>query len=101
MVYFSRRATVKPGKFQDAIKWGKEVADYLNSKYGTKIGLYSQRLGDNPAGTVYWVANMETMTKYLELVENLNKDEGYLERLTNSIGMFVDGQTFDSVMDKH
>lgn len=100
MVYFSRRATMKNGKAEDAIKWAKEVADYLNNKFGTKIGVYVQRWGDNPTGTIYWVGNLETMSKYLEFVEKINNDEGYIERLSNSVQFFVDGQMFDSILVK-
>ena len=100
MVYFSRRATAKMSKFQEAIKWGKEIADYLNNKYGLNIGVYTQRWGDNPTNTMYWVGNLESMSKYLEFVENLNKDEGYLEKLSAADSFLVDGGTFDSLLIK-
>ncbi len=101
MVYLSRRITAKTGKFQEAIKWGKEMADYLNNKYGTKFGVYGQRLGDNPINTIYWVANLESMSKYLELVKQVSEDKEYMERVSNSLSLFIDGTTFDSLLDKY
>ncbi len=36
-----------------------------------------------------------------DCVKKLNKDEGYLEKVSNSISYLVDGGTFDSLLDKH
>ena len=100
MVYISRRATAKPGKFKDAVKLALEVADYINNKLGTNLGVYTQRYGDNAVGTMYWVAKLESMAKYEELVKHLNEDEGYLEKLQRFAELFVEGTTFDSLLDK-
>lgn len=101
MVYISRRATAKPGKIQDAVKWALEVADYINNKFETNLGVYTQRYGDNAVGTLYWVGKLESMAKYEELTNKLNEDEGYLTRIQEFVKLFVEGTTFDSLLDKH
>ncbi|MHA2028727.1 MAG: hypothetical protein ACW99A_15025 [Candidatus Kariarchaeaceae archaeon] len=100
MVYLSRRTNAQQGKIQDALKWAKEMAEYINNKYETNFGVYFQRLGDNPIGTIYWVANLKSMAKYLELVDQLNADEVYLERVANAVSLFIGGTTFDSILEK-
>ena len=62
MVLFTRRTTARPGKFFDTIKWAKEIAEYINDKFGTSFSVYSQRYGENPAGTIFWVCSFDTMS---------------------------------------
>lgn len=101
MVYFTRSATPKPGKFVDALKWAKETADYVNNKYDTKFNVYTQRYGEKPVGTVFWVSEYENVSKIEEIGNQLLEDQDYLKSLDGFASLFVEGTTYDSILDKH
>ncbi len=100
MVLFTRRSTPKPGKYFDAIKWAKEVADYVNTNYGTNLFVYSQRYGENPIGTIFWVGSFETTSSFEEISMNLGQDEGYITKIGPGSELIVGGTTYDNFLDK-
>ena len=101
MVYLTRRAGVKSGKFREAITWAKEVAEFVNNKYGTSFNVYSQIYGDQPVGTVFWVSKYESRSKIEEVANKLGEDQEYMGRLQGFAELFVEGTTHDSVLEKH
>jgi len=40
MVRWTRSARIAPGKFMEAIRWAKEIAEYTNKKYGSQVTVY-------------------------------------------------------------
>jgi hypothetical protein len=101
MVLFTRRTTAKPGKFLDLVNWAKELAVYINEKFGTDFSVYSERYGGNPLGTIFWVGSFESMSKYEEFGEKLLQDDGYMSRLPGGVEMIVGGASFDNILEKH
>lgn len=101
MVYASRRVIVKMGKFQDALKWAKEIAEFLNKKYGTNYSVYTQLLGENPGNVIFWIGKYESIEQFLEVSGKLNEDQEYMAKLAITPTLFVDGSLHDSVLEKH
>ena len=101
MVYASRRATIKLGKYQDALKWAKGIAEFLNKKYGTNYSVYTQLWGENPNSIIFWIGKYESMEQLLEISGKLNEDQEYITKLADSPSLFIDGSVYDSVLEKH
>ncbi|MCE7733812.1 MAG: hypothetical protein GPJ54_02970 [Candidatus Heimdallarchaeota archaeon] len=101
MVLFTRRTTAKPGKYFDIIKWAKEIAEYVNNKHNISLSVYSQSYGENPNGTIFWTANVESMSAFEDVSNALIQDEGYLALLSKGIELYVGGTTYDNFLVKH
>lgn len=100
MVLFTRRSTPKPGKFLDAIKWAKEIADYVNDNYGTNLSVYTQRYGENPIGTIFWVGSFENTSSFEEISMKLGQDEAYISKGALGSELMVEGSAYDNFLDK-
>lgn len=96
MYRFVRSARVK-GSFTDAVKWAKETAEYINSKYSPpKLSVYTGMFGD--VNTVFWEASRNDLASIQSVFEKLAADPGYLALVSKATGLFIEGSVHDSVM---
>ena len=98
MVRFHRSARISKGAMlPEALKWAKEVAEYLNSNYPeTAVLVFVEQYG--AAGTIHWYADYEDIATLDRLGSQLLADEGYQAILNKSTDLFIEGSTNDTLM---
>jgi hypothetical protein len=98
MVILQRTSVPVAGRYSEALDWAKDVAKYINEQFKTKIEVYSQGMGDRPLGTIFWVNKYESLAQLETLSEKIGADQGYQDRLTKSVGLFVSGMIKDNII---
>jgi len=97
MIRFVRSAKVSRGKLPEAIKWAKEVAEYINTKDPVPtIRVYAGLFGD--VNTIFWEAEHKDLASVEAALGKLTADPGYWTAVRKSGELIVDGSVRDSVM---
>ena len=96
MVRWTRSAKVVLGKFPQAMQWAKEITEFANKKYKTQMGVYLDIFGE--AGTIRWVNDYADLGAFEKVRNQLLADQEYWKKLNQSAELFVQGSTFDTVM---
>jgi hypothetical protein len=98
MVRLIRSAKVKNGgTLMDALKWAKQTAEYLNSKFSLpKVAVYSGLFGD--LYTIFWQADHESLASIEDAFAKFSADPGYLALLSKATSLFIEGSARDAVM---
>jgi len=98
MIRFQRSLRRVANKGMEATEWAKEVTTYLNDKYSeTTLQVFGQRFGD--VNTVVWQADFDSLASLDNYQQTVGNDEGYLEIVAKSDGLFVDGTLNDTVFE--
>ena len=97
MVSFHRISRAKTGKFPEAVQWAKETAGYINASFiSANVTAYFELFGD--VGAIHWYADLEDLAE----VDRLNAwavgDQGYQARLKNGADIFIEGSTYDKLV---
>ncbi len=97
MFRFHRTAQASRGKLQDAIKFAKEVTEYLNAKYTPlSVQAYSEVFGDG--GRIHWYADYQDLATIEKINAQLLTDQGYWAILTKWADAFIEGSVHDTLM---
>ena len=97
MVRFQRSARIAGGKGPEGIQWAKEVAEYINNKYQTQIGVHVELFGD--VGTVYWITDYEDLAAVDRVNKQLQSDEGFQGMVKKAPDLFIEGSVKDVLME--
>ena len=97
MIRFQRTAEVSRGKAAEATQWAKEVTEYINTRFPeAQLLVFEPRFG--ALNVIHWIADLEDLASLDRLQQQLGVDEGYLELLSKSIELFIEGSTVDTVL---
>jgi hypothetical protein len=86
-----RSAKVAPGKYLQAVQWGKEIAEYINKKYKLQVSVYADSFGE--VGTVRWFSDYPDLGTMEKVGDQILADQEYWAKLNQSIELFQPGFT--------
>jgi len=93
MVRLIRSAVPVLGHHTDAIAFGKEITEYVRSKYGTNTQLFV-----DSEGTLYWNKDYSEYQSFGEIRNAIDSDPGYWEIVNKAEGILLDGTVADTVI---
>jgi hypothetical protein len=97
MVRFQRLGRAKNGKLLEAIRFAKEVAEYINTKYPpVSVQVYIVASGDY--GTIYWYADYRDFAAFESVSAQLRSDQGYWVIVNKAMEWFIEGCFHDTLM---
>jgi len=96
MVRWTRSARIAPGKFMEAIRWAKEIAEFTNKKYGSQVTVYLDSFGE--FGMLRWFADSADLATLEKQQHQLNVDKEYLQKVSRGTELVVLDSVFDMVM---
>ena len=75
-VRWMRTATIKNGRFMEAIAWAKETAGYVEKKFGTgKCDVWLDTFG--PVGTIRWSIDFADLASIEKVQATMLMDADY------------------------
>lgn len=86
MVRWMRNARVAPGKYLEAVQWGKEICEYVNKKYKLQVTVYADSFGD--IGTLRWFADYPDLGTMEKFADQIMADQEYWAKLQQSVALF-------------
>lgn len=97
-VRWMRTATIANGKFMEAVAWGKEVAGYVEKKWGTPpLQVWVDSFG--PVGVMRWTTDWPDLASIEKVQGQMMMDQSYWQLIDKAFknGLFVDGSSTDFV----
>jgi hypothetical protein len=96
MIRLQRTMKVKRGKH--AMKWAKELFDYMTTTHGKPtIHLFRSRFGN--VSTLYWTVDFKDIDSLLTWQQKIGADAGYLELVKNSLDIIMEGTIEDTILE--
>jgi len=95
MIRWTRSGRIAPGKTIPAVKWAKEITEFVNKKYKLQVTVYMDSFGE--VGTIRWFADYEDLAALEKVMNQLWPDPEYFEKVNQAADLFVPGY-FDRVM---
>ena len=97
MFRFQRSGRTKNGKLLEGVRFAKEVAEYINTKYGPGlIHVYTEAFGE--LNTIYWYADYENLATIESINMQLLADQGYWAIVNKGTEWFIEGSFHDTLM---
>jgi hypothetical protein len=96
MVRWTRSARIAAGKNLQAVKWAKEIADFDNKKYKIQMSVYMDSFGEY--GTIRWFVDFADLAALEKVGNQLMADQEHLQKLSQASDLFIQGSTYDTVM---
>lgn len=99
MILFIRRAKYRAGKGNEAMKWAKEITQYVNEKFPiTKLKPYYNRFGS--ISDIIWIGEIEDLVTLNQLQNDVETDHGYLKLMQQAwdANFLVDASFEDQVL---
>jgi len=95
MVYFSRTASIVPGKAGEAIAFGNLIAKYIKETYGTTLEDLVP-IGGDP-NRIAWHTHYESLADWEAVTANLTTDKLYMEMVSKQANTFLAGSVRDDL----
>lgn len=97
MYRFQRSGQVKNGKLLEAIKWAKEITEFINTKYSqVSLQAYTGIFGD--PHTVYWYSDYKDLATLESVLAQLTSDQDYSAIINKGVEFFIDGSFQEKLM---
>lgn len=90
------QALAATGKMPDAVAWATDMAEYGTNLVGTQISLLVNAYGD--FGGMAFISLAPDMAAADAMAATVRSDAGYIERITASEGLFVDGSAHQGLL---
>ena len=89
-IKWHRSAVILEGQDEGALKFGKDVTEYVNENYpGLNVQVYLESAGGvGGGGTMHWFVDYENQEKLDEFNQKLNLDEGFGGLIVSAEGVF-------------
>ena len=100
-VRWIRTAKIKGGKFMEAIGWAKEMAAFAPKKFGApEVNVYLDTVGN--VGSIRWIVDYDDMAAFEKVTNQVLADKEYWQIVNKAMsdGLFVDGETHDTILKK-
>lgn len=95
MVRFIRTASIAPGKVGEAIMFAKQIADYVDKSFGTKLEVMMP-IGGNP-NRIAWRAEYADLASVEDLMVRSSADTKYMDMVKSGGIYFIPGSVSDSI----
>src|SRR5581483_2427307 len=95
MIYFSRSATIAPGKTVPAPSFARDVASLIKNKVGKDVTIGVPVGGQ--AGRVAWFVAYDSLAQLEEFQVTLMQDSEYMAMLAKGGENFVPGSLHDDI----
>ncbi|MGA2707720.1 MAG: hypothetical protein ACLQJ0_19695 [Steroidobacteraceae bacterium] len=95
MVYFSRTASIAPGKASEAIAFGHLIAKYIKETYGTILEVLVP-IGGDP-NRISWHTRYDSLADWEAVTANLMTDKLYVEMVAKQSNTFLAGSVRDDL----
>ena len=98
MIRLMRSIQVNRGRRDEAIRWAREVADYLNRTRPAErpVEVFVEVFG--AVGTIYWVSDFDDLAAVEQAQAESQQDEQWQALIRRSVDLFVDGSMRDLVL---
>ncbi len=96
MVRWTRSARIVPAKYLEAVKWGKDVSDYITTKFKIKVDVYVDSFGE--FGTIRWFCDYPDLAALENHQRQILADSEYLPKVSKGAELLMPGTAFDTVM---
>jgi hypothetical protein len=95
MIFFSRTASIAPGKASDAIAFGHLIAKYIKETYGTTLEVLVP-IGGDP-NRIAWHARYDSVADWDAMTTKLLTDKLYVELVSKQNNTFLPGSVHDAL----
>jgi hypothetical protein len=95
MLYFSRTASIAPGKASEAIAFGHLIAKYIKETYGTDLVVLVP-IGGDP-NRISWHTHYNSLADFEAITTNLMTDKLYMEMVAKQSNTFLPGSIRDDL----
>jgi len=95
MLYFSRTASIAPGKASEAIAFGHLIAKYIKETYGTDLVVLVP-IGGDP-NRISWRTHYASLADFEAITTNLMTDKLYMEMVAKQSNTFLPGSIRDDL----
>jgi hypothetical protein len=95
MIYFSRTASIAPGKAGDAVAFGHLIAKYIKENYDTTLEVLMP-IGGNP-NRIGWHTRYDSLAQWEAATAKLLTDKVYVELLAKQSNTFLPGTVHDDL----
>lgn len=95
MIYFSRTASIAPGRTGDAIAFAQVIAKYINENYDTTLEVLMP-IGGNP-NRIAWRAHYDSLAQWEAATTRLLTDKVYVELVAKQSNTFLPGSVHDEL----
>ncbi len=96
MVRWTRSARIAYGKFPQAIKWAKDITEFINKKYKNQTTVYMDTFGEY--GTIRWFADYKDLAALEKLGNQILADQEYRQKVNQATELLIQGSIVDVVM---
>jgi hypothetical protein len=96
MVRWTRSARIVPGKFSQAIKWAKEITEFINKKYKLQQSVYMDLFGEY--GTIRWFVDYADLAALEKMGNQILADQEYRQKVNQATELLIQDSVFDTVM---
>jgi len=97
MVRWTRSARVaSSGKFFEAIKWAKEIAEFDNKKYKVQVSVYMDSFGE--LGTIRWFIDFADLAALEKFMNRVMGDKEHRQKISPFADLFIQDSVYDTVM---
>jgi hypothetical protein len=79
-----------------AVQWAREIAEYINKKYGLSVGAYANEFGE--IDTIRWFVDYANLESVEKLRSELILDREYLKKIGPVVELFIEGSFYDTVL---
>ncbi|MBW1743627.1 MAG: SAM-dependent methyltransferase [Deltaproteobacteria bacterium] len=94
---FYRKAQVQDGKKQEAIKFARDLVEYVNSSYtGVCLSLFIEDSGG--ATSIHWFADYKDFSTYESINSQLMLDKRYMAFRARAPSLLVEGSVQDTLL---
>jgi hypothetical protein len=95
MIYFSRTASIAPGRTGDAIAFAQVIAKYINENYETTLEVLMP-IGGNP-NRIAFRAHYDSLAQWEAATTRLLTDKVYVELVAKQSNTFLPGSVQDEL----
>ncbi len=96
MFRFERRAAIKHvADMPAAVQFAADVTSYLNKHHSLNMKVGVELFG---TGSIHWYYDLESLDKSVQLNATLLHDREYIEMVSKTRGLWVDGSFHDTIV---
>ena len=97
MIRWTRSVRILSGKYMpQATQWAKEMAQFVEKKHKIQVSVYMDFFGE--IGTIRWFCDYENLATMEKIMNQLNTDQEYWQRVSQASEFITQNSVHDTVM---
>ncbi len=97
MIKVLRSIRIRGGKFAEATEHAKAIANYVHHRSSSaNVQVFAEVFGN--VGTLYWIADLESVAALEELDNQLNAGPEFQALLVEGFSLFFEGNFHDTLL---